>query len=237
MAVQLTTNGDSLANVTDTSFFLASTAAQSISVWINALWDGAAKTSSYVGMYNNGGATSAIQIGSRTAQGQCDIWAWGGALIISSTGIAIPSSTWSNITYTFDGATANLYINGVLNNSAAYTPAVINFNQVFINGYTTGGTNETATFQVDTYEYFARALSTNEIQTIYGTQGNRHGIVYQELLRYEFDEGSVGSNVAAIYNQSGRVGAANNSLVLNSVRTPSATFAPAYVSHNLRPPV
>jgi len=237
MAVQLTTNGDTLSNVTDTSFFLPSTAPQTISVWINALWDGLTKTSSYVGMYNGAGATAAIQIGSRVAQGQCDIWSWGGTIIVSSTGITIPSSAWANITYTFDGSTARLYINGTLNNSVAYAPLAINFNQVYINGFTGGATSETATFQVDTYEYFARALSASEVQTIYGTQGNRHGIVYQELLRYEFDEGAVGSNVAAIYNQSGQVGTASNNLVSNSARTPTVTFIPAFVSHNLRPPV
>jgi hypothetical protein len=237
MAIQFTTNGDALANVTDTSFFLSSTAPQSITVWINALWDGATKTSSYVGMYNSAGSTSAIQIGSRTAQGQCDVWAWGGTIILSTTGVTIPSNTWVNITYTFDGTTSRLYYNGALNNSVAYTPAAINFNQVFLNGFTTGGTSETATFQVDTYEYFARALSANEVQTIVATQGNRHGIVYQELLRYEFDEGVLGSTVASIYNQSAQVGTASNNLVSNSVRTPAVTFAAGYVSHNLRPPV
>jgi hypothetical protein len=237
MALQFTTNGDALANVTDTSFFLASTSPQSISVWINALWDGATKTSSYVGMYNGAGSTAAIQIGSRIAQGQCDIWSWGGAIILSSTGVTVPSNTWINITYTFDGTTARLYYNGVLNNSAAYAPAAINFNQVFLNGYTSGGVGETATFQVDTYEYYARALSASEIQTMVSTQGNRHGIVYQELLRYEFDEGVVGVPVAAIFNQSPQVGTASNNLVSNSVRTPAVTFAAGYVSHNLRPPV
>jgi hypothetical protein len=237
MAIQFTTNGDSLANLTDTSFFAASTAPQSVSVWINALWDGATKTSSYVGMYNSAGSGAAIQIGSRTAAGQCTIWTWGGAIVVASTGIVIPANTWVNITFTYDGTTARLYINGVLNNSAAYAAVAVNLNQVFLNGYTTGLTGETATFQVDTYDYYTRALSADEVLTIYGTQGNRHGIVLGSLLRYEFDEGVVGSTVGSIYNQGGQAGTASNNLVSNSARTPAVTFTPGYVSHNLRLPV
>lgn len=237
MAVQFTTNGDALANATDASYFLTSAAPKSISVWINALWDGATKTSSYVGLYNSAGSGAAIQIGSRTVQGQCDIWTWGGGQIVSSTGLNIPQNTWVNITLTYDGTTARLYYNGVLNASAAYTPVLANLNQVFLNGYSTGGTNETATFQLDTYDFYSRVLSADEILTIYSTRGNRHAIVNAALLRYEFDEGIVGSAASAIYNQAGQAGTANNNLISNSVRTPRVTFTPGYVSHNLRPPI
>ena len=235
MAVQFTTNGDSLAN--GTGFSVQSTAPQSITVWINALWDGAVKTSSMAGMYHNSGGTAAIQIGSRGVNGQCAIWTWGGGSILRSTGVTIPSNTWVNITYTFDGTTASLYYNGGLNNSVTYTPAAIAFNQVFLNGFAGGGTKETATFQVDTYEYFTRALSADEVQTIYTTRGNRHGIVYGGLLRYEFDEGATGSTVMTVYDQGLQVGALNNNLVSNSARTPLVTYLAAAASNNLRPPV
>lgn len=235
MAVQFSTSGDSLAN--STGFSVQSTSPQSITVWINALWDGAVKVSSMVGMYNNPGGTAAIQIGAKVANGQCDVWSWGGGTILSTTGVTIPSNVWVNITYTFDGATARLYYNGVLNNSAAYTPAAIVFNQVFLNGYIGGATNETATFQLDTYEYFTRALSAYEVQTIYTTRGNRHGIVYGELLRYEFDEGAAGSTVVAVPDQGPQAGTLNNSLVSNSPRTPLVTYSAAAASNNLRPPV
>jgi hypothetical protein len=150
MAVQFTTNGDSLANLTDATFFASSNTAQSINVWINALWDGNVKTSSMVGMYSStGGPTaSAVQIGSRVAAGQCDIWTWGGGILISTTGITIPSNTWVNITYTYDGTTHRVYYNGSLNNTSTTAQIVGNFNQVFLNGFATGGTNETATFMV-----------------------------------------------------------------------------------------
>jgi hypothetical protein len=241
MAVQFTTNGDSLANATDTTFFSSSTAAQSINVWINALWDGAAKTSSMVGMYNATG-TTAIQIGSRTAAGQCDIWTWGGGIMITSTGITIPANTWVNITYTYDGTSHRLYYNGVLNNTvvngtAPRTAQIAgNLNQVFLNGFSTGAASETATFQVDTYYYYSRVLSVDEIMTIYNARGNRHGIVYGSLLRYEFDEGVQGDNVASIRNQT-TYPLAVSDLVSNSARTPKVTYAPGSVNSNLRVPL
>jgi hypothetical protein len=238
MAVQFTTNGDSLANLTDTSFFASSTVPQSINVWINALWDGNIKTSSMVGMYSATGGTnaSAVQIGSRVAAGQCDIWTWGGGILISTTGITIPSNTWVNITYTYDGTTHRVYYNGTLNNTSTTAQIVGNFNQVFLNGFATGDTNETATFMVDTYYYYTRTLSANEIQTIYSARGNRHGIVYGSLLRYEFDEAVLASTVVTVVNQTSYDHAVSD-LVSNSARTPRVTYAAGSVSSNLRVPL
>jgi len=241
MAVSFTTAGDNLANATDATFFLSSTAAQSVTVWINALWDGATKTSSMVGMYNSAG-TTAIQIGSRTAAGQCDIWTWGGGIMISSTGITIPANTWVNITYTYDGTNHRLYYNGALNRTVVNgtTPFVAqiagNFNTVYMNGFATGGTNETATFMVDTYYYYNRTLSADEIQTIYSARGNRHGIVYGSLLRYEFDEAVLGSNVVSVVNQTSYNQAVSN-LLPAALRTPTVTYAAGSVSSNLRVPL
>jgi hypothetical protein len=241
MAVQFSTNGDSLANATDATTFSSSTASQSINVWINALWDGNVKTSSMVGMYNAVGAT-AIQIGSRTAAGQCDIWTWGGGIMISSTGVTIPSNTWANITYTYDGTSHRLYYNGVLNNTvvngtAPNTAQIAgNFNQVFLNGFATGAASETANFQVDTYYYYNRTLTADEILTIYNSRGNRHGIVYRSLLRYEFDEGVQGATVSSIRNQT-TYPLPVSDLVSNSVRTPTVIYSPGAVSSNLRVPL
>ena len=238
MAVQFTTNGDSLANATNATFFSTSTAPQSINVWINALWDGNVKTSSYVGMYNGVGGPSAIQFGSKQGSpaGQCDIWTWGGGVLVSTTGVVIPSNTWVNLCYTYDGTTHRLYYNGVLNNTGTTAQIVGNFNQVFLNGYTTGVTNETATFQVDTYYYYNRVLSADEIATIHSARGNRHGIVYGSLLRYEFDEGVQGATVTSIRNQT-TYPLPVSDLVSNSARTPTVTYSPGAVSSNLRVPL
>lgn len=235
MAVQFTVNGDSLANATDASFFQNALLPSSISVWINADWQGAAGTRSYVGMYNNVGGT-AIQIGSRVANGQCDIWTWGGGIMISTTGLTMPNGSWVHVGYTYNGTTHRVYINGVQNNTSTTAQQAGTFNMVFLNGFVTGATSETGTFQVDTYDYYNRELSANEMQTIYQSFGNRHGIVYGCIARYEFDEGVSGSNVGTIYNQTAYNGAVSN-LISNSARTPDVTYSPGYVSGNLRPPL
>lgn len=244
MAVQFTTNGDNITNATDATFFTSATVSQSITVWINALWDGNIKTSSMVGMYQAAGGTgaTAIQIGSRTAAGQCDIWTWGGGIMISSTGVTIPANTWVNITYTYDGTSHRLYYNGTLNrtviNGTAPNVAQIagSFNAVYMNGFAAGGVSETATFMVDTYYYYTRTLSADEIQTIYAARGNRHGIVYGSLLRYEFDEAVLGSDVVSVVNQSSYNQAISNLLPAN-LRTPRVTYAAGSVSSNLRVPL
>lgn len=240
MAVQFTVNGDALIsnnNGVDV-FYRASTQPQSISVWINAAWDGNTTTRSYVGMYGSpntpGGGLTAVQIGSRGAN-RCDIWTWGGGILVSTTGITIPANEWINITYTYDGTTHRVYYNGVLNNSANTAQIVGNFDRVWLNGYREGGTNETGTFQVDTYEYFNRELTTNEILTIYNTRGNVHGIVFGSILRYEFDEGVAGATVNTVVNQTNFPLAVSN-LSREALRTPVVTFSPGVVSKNLRPP-
>lgn len=243
MAVQFTSNGDNITNATDATFFATATSPQSITVWINALWDGNVKTSSMVGMYQAAGGTgaTAIQIGSRTAAGQCDIWTWGGGIMISTTGITIPANTWVNITYTYDGTSHRLYYNGALNrtvvNGTGFTAQIAgNFNAVYMNGFAAGATAETASFSVDTYYYYTRTLSADEIQSIYAARGNRHGIVYGSLLRYEFDEAVVGSNVVSVVNQSDYNHLVSDLLPANA-RTPNVTYAGGEVSSNLRVPL
>jgi hypothetical protein len=235
MAVQFTVNGDSLANATNTTNFQSATTASSISVWINADWQGATGTKSYVGMYHSTTGT-AVQIGTRIANGQCDIWTWGGTLLLSTTGVTIPNGSWVHIGYTYDGTTHRVYYNGALNSTSTTAQLAGNFNMVFLNGYRGGTVSETGTFQVDTYDYYNRMLSADEMRTIYSAKGNRHGIVYGCVARYEFDEGVSGATVGTIYNQTAYDGTVSN-LVSNSARTPTVTFTPGYVSGNLRPPL
>ncbi len=240
MAVQFSLNGDALANATDTTFFRSATAPQSISVWINALWDGATQTTSLVGMYSSdnipGGAGSALQIGSYSIDGQCVVWTWGGAPLVATTGIVIPSNTWVNITYTYDGTTHKLYYNGVLNNTSTVVQTAVNFNQVYMNGFANGGTSETGNFFVDTYDYYNRALSADEILTIYNAHGNRHGILYGALLRYEFDEDAVGAATSLVYNQTDYVHGVSD-LLSATARTPRIAYSPGTAASNLRVPL
>lgn len=240
MAVQFTVNGDSLISPHNgTQFYRTSTQPQSISVWISAPFDGNTGAKSYVGMYGStnvpGGAGSAIQFGSRVAAGQCDIWTWGGGLLVSTTGVTIPANTWVNITYTYDGTTHRVYYNGALNNSSTSAQLAGNFDKVWLNGFKDGGTSETATFQLDTYDYYNRALSLSEVQTIYNTRGNCHGIVFGEILRYEFDEGGIGTNAVSVVNQTDYPSNLSN-LALENLRSPKVTYSPGFVSKNLRSP-
>jgi hypothetical protein len=135
-----------------------------------------------------------------------------------------------------------LYYNGALNNTVVNgtAPRIAqiagNFNMVYLNGYATGLASETATFQVDTYYYYNRTLSANEIQTIYAARGNRHGIVYGSLLRYEFDEAVVGSNVVSVVNQTSYNSAVAN-LLPSGLRTPTVVYSAGSVSSNLRIPL
>jgi hypothetical protein len=129
-----------------------------------------------------------------------------------------------------------VYYNGVLNNTATTTQLAGNFTAVYLNGYSTGAASETATFQVDTYDYYNRMLSANEVLTIYNARGQRHGIVYGAICRYEFDEGIQGANVSTIYNQTDYSGDVSN-LISATSQTPKVTFSPGYVSANMRPPL
>ena len=240
MSVQFTVNGDSLMSpYNGTQFYRGAQQPQSISVWINAAWDGNTGVKSYVGMYGSanvaGGAGSAIQFGTRTTLGQCNIWTWGGGLLVSTTGVVITANDWVNLTYTYDGTTHRIYYNGVFNNSSTTAQLAGNFDVVWLNGYRNGGTAETGTFQLDTYDYYNRALSADEVLTIYNTRGNCHGIVNGSILRYEFDENAVGTNIVSVVNQTDYPSTLSN-LTPENVRSPKVTYSAGYVSKNLRSP-
>lgn len=236
MAIQLAQLGDSLVNLTSSPVFSNARAAQSISVWVNSNWGTiGTPVQSLVGMYAAGGGT-AIQIGSRSAA-NCTVWTWGGGVLAAATGFTMLPDQWYHIAYTYDTTTHRVYINGVLRGSSTATQLAGNFNQVFINGYLGGGSNETAAFHVDTYNYYTRTLTPDEIMTIYNTQGNRHGIIHGSLLRYEFDEGVVGEAIASIKNQSDYDRSLSDLVAYTPAGASRILFSPAYVANNLRPPL
>jgi hypothetical protein len=75
--------------------------------WINAQTWGGTVTNSMVGFYANattGGA--GIQIGTR-AGGTCEIWYWGGTVLVSSAGgtgvTTLSNGQWYHIAYTYNG--------------------------------------------------------------------------------------------------------------------------------------
>jgi len=236
MAIQMTGVTDRHLYTVSTNF-LASTVPYSISVWINAVWNGGTRLS-FVGMYDGTittGTTTGLQIGTGAGAGEVTCWTYGGtAMVTSANGVMTPyNNTWVMITYTYDGTTHRVYRNETLLGTAttAQNPGI--FTQVYINGYPpTGSTSETATYQVDTYGYYNRTLSDLEIQTMYYSYGSRHAITYGQIACYDFDEGIQGSTVTGVVDITG-----NGNILLNSGAGTAITYA--YTGNiacsNLRP--
>lgn len=220
------------------SNFLGSTDPYTISVWINAVWNGGARLS-FVGMYDGALTTpvptTGLQIGTSTGIGEVSCWTYGGTLLVNSASAVMTpfNNTWVMITYTFDGTTHSLYRNNVLLNTATGNTVAGTFTQIYINGYPPSGTaSETAAYSVDSYTYFGRTLSLPEIQTMFNAGGARHGITYGQIVRYEFDEISQGSAVTAVVDMSGN----NNTLINNGAGAPiTYTYSGVYANSNLRP--
>lgn len=217
--------------------FTASTVPFSITVWINAVWNGGARLS-LVGMYDGtvtSGTTTGLQIGTASGTGEVTCWTYGGGtLVTSANGAMTPyNNTWALITYTYDGTNHRVYRNDTLlaTNAAAQIPGT--FTQVFINGYPpTGSVSETATYQADSYAYYNRTLDINEITSIYNALGTRHGIVYGLLARYDFDELAQGATVVSVADISGN----GNTMVNTGAGTAiTYTYTNTIANSNLRP--
>ena len=145
------------------------------------------------------------------------------------------NNTWANITYTYNGTTHLVYINGVQAGSATTAQNAGTFTQVWINGYPpTGNNNECAVFGVDSYIYYNRTLTANEALTIYNSTGMRHGILNGQLTRYEFDELAQGSAVTSVTDLSGN---GNNLSVVGGGTSFTYNYATSFADSNLRAPI
>ena len=235
MAIQ-TTGGADRHLYTVSANFLSSTSPYSITVWINAVWNGGARLS-FVGMYDGNitsGITTGLQIGTGAGAGEVTCWTYGGAsLVASSNGSMTPfNNTWVMITYTYDGVTHSLYRNDVLLNSSTVSQIPGIFTQIYINGYPpTGTASETATYQLDCYSYYSRTLSQPEIQTIYASRGNRHAITFGQIACYDFDEQPAGATTTDVIDLSGN----GNTMINTGAGTPiTYTYTNTVASSNLR---
>lgn len=237
MALQFTQSGDSLSNaVTAGVNFQNAASASTITCWINAPWSGA--THSYVGLYDEKqraslGTSTAIQLGSRTVN-TFDVWTWGGGILVTSS-IPTTPGAWVFLAYTFDGTTHRCYVNGVLGGSSTAAQLTGNFDSVYLNGYSGSGSSETATFQLDTYNYYNRALSAAELLTMYTSKGNRHGIVFGSLTRYEFDGGAMGSSVTTVPNLTNFSSANSNLAPIVPAGSTRVSYIAGFAGGNLRP--
>lgn len=236
MAIQMTGPTDRHLYTVSTNF-LQSTVPYSISVWINAIWNGGARLS-FVGMYDgkiSSGTTTGLQIGTGGGAGEVTCWTHGGAALVSSSaGSMTPfNNTWVMITYTFDGTTHRVYRNETLLSSSTTPQIPGTFTQVYINGYPPAGNSaETGTYQVDSYGYFGRTLSQPEIQTMFSAKGSRHAITFGQIASYDFDESPQGATVTGVADVSGN----GNTMINTGAGTAiTYTYANTVSSSNLRP--
>jgi hypothetical protein len=229
MAITSAATDNHLANATSTGFTL-STDPCSIAVWINAVWS-VAGAGSFVGLYGpTPTPTTAIQIGRRASS--LSIWTWGGGVLVSAPSGTMTDNVWSHVTYTFDGTTHRAYVNGVLINSTTAVQLAGQFTTVYINGYPTSITGEVSACDVDSYAYYDRALTADEILTMSSSKGARHGIVYGQIAAYEFDEGSAGVAVSSAVDMTGN---GNHLTALGAGATPVAySYNGTVASSNIR---
>lgn len=236
MAIQMTGPTDRHLYSTSTNF-TASTDPFSITVWINAVWNGGTRLS-FVGMYNGtitAGTTTGLQIGTGAGNGEVSCWTYGGAIMVESADAVMTpfNNTWVLISYTYDGTTHRVYRNETLLATAITAQLPGTFTQVYINGFPpTGSASETATYQVDSYAYYGRTLAASEITSIYNALGNRNGIVFGQLARYDFDELAQGATVTNVVDISG---SGNNMLNTGAGTAITYTYTNTIANSNLRP--
>ena len=224
MAVRVYTGGSVLSSTTN-SFTVNARSPMSIMTWVNALdssvWT---QTTSMVGVYGPGNApTTAIQIGSRGGAGGSglNVWTWGGSVLVSFSPHA-PVGSWNHYAVTFNGNnTWILYINAVPVATSTATQQIGNLTQTFINGYPTGGSNESGNFAVDDVIFTSRVMSPDEIKTIYALQGPRDGIFQNVVARYTFDEGVIANPVVQ-----GKDISVTSAHMIPSSGTPAIYFPP-----------
>lgn len=205
MAIRVYSNGQQLVGLPANPFGIPAIGNISICGWVN-LTSTPTGTFSMFGVYGTGGVT-AVQIGIRVTPA-IDVvaWTWGGSSLAVSTGVqSLLNNTWYHLSYTYNGTTHLLYINGVLVNSSTAAQITGLLNQTYINGYPTGGVNESGNAIMDDIEFYDRTLSLNEINTIYNAQGSRHGIVLNAKASYTFQELGVNATVISVKDISGHL--------------------------------
>jgi hypothetical protein len=227
MAVRVYQNGSVLDSAV-TGFSVPATSPNTVMAWIRmddaTPW---ANRTSISGVYLSG--ATAVQLGVYSTN-QFGVWTWGGGALVLSTGFAQPVGVWNHFAYTYDGAGNNaLYINGVLNNTGVATQLAGTMNQAYINGFPTGGTQESGNTSVDDFIIFNRQLTLPEIQTIYNAGGLRDGIFNGVAARYTYDEGTIGANVVAGMDLS-----INKATMTPTVSTPQPIYTISPVASNIR---
>ena len=181
----LTNATDIHLSFTSGSVLVQRSAAMSMGCWVqSSTWNGGSAVS-MLSLVLSG--TTGVQKGTRGGNA-IDVWSWGGALAVSTYGLVYTptANTWMHVMYTYDGTTHSLYSNGTLlaTSTAAVTPGGLN--QLYVNGYPTGVTNETSATSIDDVVLFNRCLSYAEVQILSEQTLLSSGIFNGLLANYDF---------------------------------------------------
>lgn len=118
----------------------------------------------------------------------------------TAAGGSVPAGVWSFIAGTWDGSTMRVYVNGVQVGTFARTAAVLTSTTAMsIGADFRGGTTAAEFFDgsIEDVRLYNRALSANELLSIYATRGadrNRTGMVFNLEMH---GGGAFGATIAA----------------------------------------
>lgn len=199
MAVQVVAAGGVLSSPT-TAFSVNAQGTCTIMAWIR--FDAAAAwttRTSVVGVYGPASPTTAMQMGVISTN-TFGVWTWGGGTLCAAVGHGQPVGVWNHYALVYNSGTATLYINGVLNVTNAATQLAGNLSQVYINGFPTGGSQESGASSVDDVIFFSRAVTQDEVVTIINASGSRDGIFSGVEARYAYEEGPISTSVVSGVN-------------------------------------
>jgi hypothetical protein len=143
-------------------------AAQTLSAWVNLTAGGAGTTRDILVPELNGSGANQLRI---NGANHPEVSEWGGAITI--TGATTPSTgVWHMITWTYDGTTNRIYVDGVQDTTSATTPQNFTPTAVIIGSYGGAG-NENFWGAVDDCRIYNRALSAADVAQLFQYTGNR----------------------------------------------------------------
>lgn len=126
--------------------------------------------------------------------------------------ITIAANTWTHVAATWDGTTASLYVNGVLNNGSSFSTLIggtenlwLGRSSIYNNPY--GGS-------MDEIRIWNRALCQSEIQN--NRTGELDTSIQNGLMAYyKFNQGTVGANNTGVTTVADASGNGNNGILNN----------------------
>ena len=162
-------NGSNSYISVSTNGFVPNNNNQTISIW--GRYTASPGSTQNLISFQNGGSSSAIQLGFRG--GNIVAWIWGGA-ILADGGAAPSINTWHHYVYTYDGTTSRLYVDGVERANSTIAPQTALPSEGNIGRYNDG---EYFSGILDDPRFSVSPYSAGWIQTEYNNQVNPSGFV------------------------------------------------------------